>query len=588
MASFNLVQFTKGLYRRSPPWFISGAICAILLAGSQVIYYSQRLNKADSTSTAVKLAASKDATEEVIQPPEIVDRKAVPKNEEAEIVDYEHETPEIFIPTAEEDLSLEHGDPTASENLPGGTTGGTAIGVGEGPGHYGTGKASPFGSRRLGSGIGKGRGGPTQGTEKAIREGLLWLVRHQLPDGNWSAKQLVELCIPESRCTPVETEYTDHHDVGLTGLALLAFLGAGYNFDSRQVLVDTVRERKHKVGEVVKQGLNWLRERQRDDGSFDEHQFMYDQALAALALSEAYGLSQNRTFKEPAQAAINWLLKAQKPNPSGQGLWGWRYRSRQDIERNSGETKTEDFNAELVDADTSVTTWVVMALKSADLSGLVVPHDSYEGARAFIDSVTGQNGLVGYLTADGAGVSLVRQPGRGEEFKYHVATMSSLGMLCRTFIDKNLDDPFLELGAKVLVKDLPTVTADKLSIDYYYWYYGSLALNQYDGPDSPHKGEKYWGPWNKAMTDSLLSLQDDTQKACTRGGWVTLDGWSYDGGPIYTTALNILTLEVYYRYENAFGAVRGGVKATAKPGGKPAGGGQPPPPTPPKDTGDHK
>jgi hypothetical protein len=34
------------------------------------------------------------------------------------------------------------------------------------------------------------------------------------------------------------------------------------------------------------------------------------------------------------------------------------------------------------------------------------------------------------------------------------------------------------------------------------------------------------------------------------------DRWSYDGGPIYTTAINVLTLEVYYRYENAFGGAK--------------------------------
>jgi hypothetical protein len=33
------------------------------------------------------------------------------------------------------------------------------------------------------------------------------------------------------------------------------------------------------------------------------------------------------------------------------------------------------------------------------------------------------------------------------------------------------------------------------------------------------------------------------------------DRWgNYSGcGPLYNTALNVLTLEVYYRYENAFG-----------------------------------
>jgi hypothetical protein len=100
------------------------------------------------------------------------------------------------------------------------------------------------------------------------------------------------------------------------------------------------------------------------------------------------------------------------------------------------------------------------------------------------------------------------------------------------------------------------VSKDKLSIDYYYWYYGSLALNQLDGPDSPKKSGKYWGPWNKAMVDAVLSLQDHTERACSNGGWIQGDRWAYTGGPLYATAINVLTLEVYYRYENAFGGAK--------------------------------
>ena len=55
------------------------------------------------------------------------------------------------------------------------------------------------------------------------------------------------------------------------------------------------------------------------------------------------------------------------------------------------------------------------------------------------------------------------------------------------------------------------------------------------------------------MVDAVLGLQDHKERACTNGGWMVPDRWSYDGGPIYTTALNVLSLEVYYRYENAFG-----------------------------------
>ena len=57
----------------------------------------------------------------------------------------------------------------------------------------------------------------------------------------------------------------------------------------------------------------------------------------------------------------------------------------------------------------------------------------------------------------------------------------------------------------------------------------------------------------------MLALQDkNTERdVCSRGGWLVGDRWSHAGGPIYTTAINTLTLEVYYRYENAFGAIAG-------------------------------
>jgi hypothetical protein len=142
-------------------------------------------------------------------------------------------------------------------------------------------------------------------------------------------------------------------------------------------------------------------------------------------------------------------------------------------------------------------------------------------------------------------------------------------MCTRIFVEHNPDDPFLDLAAKQVVKDLPLISKDKLSIDYYYWYYASLALNQIDGPDAPKKTNKYWPAWNKSMVDSVLALQDHAERACTNGGWMELDRWSFDhGGPLYTTAINVLTLEVYYRYENAFGSVRMAPKKGAKAEGE--------------------
>jgi tetratricopeptide (TPR) repeat protein len=44
------------------------------------------------------------------------------------------------------------------------------------------------------------------------------------------------------------------------------------------------------------------------------------------------------------------------------------------------------------------------------------------------------------------------------------------------------------------------------------------------------------------MQDTLLSLQSKEDKQCSTGGFLKPDRWSYTIGPIYTTAINILTL----------------------------------------------
>ena len=114
-------------------------------------------------------------------------------------------------------------------------------------------------------------------------------------------------------------------------------------------------------------------------------------------------------------------------------------------------------------------------------------------------------------------------------------------------------DPELDKAAKVLVQDPPAASGDRLALDYYYWYYGTLALNQIDGPDSPRRTGRYWPSWNRALTEAVLPLQDRAPRSCTNGGWLEPDRWGFDDGPLYATAINVLTLEVNYRYENAFG-----------------------------------
>ena len=332
--------------------------------------------------------------------------------------------------------------------------------------------------------------------------------------------------------------------------------------------------KKHYFGEVIRKGLMWLKDRQKEDGSFSaERAFMYNEALATMAMTEAYGLSGNKFFKEPAERGVAFLIAAQKLSPSDDGPWGWRYESLAHLNeaKAKGEVDDTTYFVEKSESDISVTGWVVMALKSAVISGFEVPPEVMLGALEYAKNVAADAGLSGYVTRDQAGKKI---EGLGDHFVYHTGTMSALNMLVRTFVAHDLEDPFLELAAQHIVKDLPTISKDKLSIDYYYWYYASMALNQFDGPDSPRNEtsdkQKYWGPWKKEMESALLELQDKSRErdGCARGGWLINDRWSSHGHALYNTAINTLTLEVYYRYENAFGAVKrgtGGPEAVQKP-----------------------
>ena len=93
----------------------------------------------------------------------------------------------------------------------------------------------------------------------------------------------------------------------------------------------------------MQSGWYWLLNQQEENGNFfrrgEENQPLYTQAICSIALCELYALSRDEKLREPAQRATDYLIKAQDE------LGGWRYEVG-------------------YDSDTSVTGWVVMALKS--------------------------------------------------------------------------------------------------------------------------------------------------------------------------------------------------------------------------------
>ena len=552
---------------RNAPWVVIAVVLhMILFVWLGIVYVKHNREKAEEQAASIGMAKSKEPEdkEPVAEVESIVNRNEIPKvknDVEAELVSVD--IVDTAMPSDQpEDLTKEAGTPSDSA-APSAPSGGTAIGVGAGGGHFGTGRPSAF----VGRTAGRGGGGPgerlptgaTVKTEEAVKQGLIWLVRHQQADGSWSADKMKLVCdVKDGKgacCADAKGEPSGTYNEGLTGLSLLAFLGQGFTHESKIFCVDTHRAKKTRFGEVIKKGLEWLKARQaaHPDGRFTDDGQIYNESLATLAMCEAYGMTGHRAWKDSAQRGVDFLVKAQRLNPNGTGLWGWRYEPREWFESDAAKQAYPDEKERRLtshQADVSASAWVVMALKSAEISGLTVPHEAFQGAIDFTKWVTVKDRGVAYTDPLQVGRKL---QGEGDEYAFHPTTLHALGMCIRTFAAKDIEDPVLEWSAKLLAGDLPAVSKDKLSIDYYYWYYGTLALNQFDGPASPKQNGKYWKAWDRALGETLLPMQDET-KTCAKGSWPTPDRWSLVGGPIYRTAINVLTLEVYYRYENAFAA----------------------------------
>jgi hypothetical protein len=180
------------------------------------------------------------------------------------------------------------------------------------------------------------RGG-SELTERAVSEGLSWLARAQSFDGRWDADRH-EAGIERSIDGRDRRGAGSRSDHGVTGLALLAFLGAG----------NTHRAGVH--ADTVSRGITFLIERQAANGSLagDAEFFatLYCHGMATIALAETVAMTGDEALREPLRRAISYTLSMQNRSTGG-----WRYAA--------GDT-----------GDTSQLGWQVMALRSSRLACL--------------------------------------------------------------------------------------------------------------------------------------------------------------------------------------------------------------------------
>lgn len=356
---------------------------------------------------------------------------------------------------------------------------GTGIGTGTNPGSGGSGHG--FGGR--GSGVRKamlGAYGGTKGSERAVAGALNWFARHQNANGSWDSSNHTVNC-KDGTCTGLGSG--GHKGAG-TPMALLPFLAAGQTHKSKGPYKNTIHR-----------GLYYLASQQKTNGDLRMGSNLYTHGLAAICLSEAYGLSGDKQVGAAAQQAINFIVAAQDPAGGG-----WRYAPKEA-------------------GDTSAVGWQVMALKSAMMAGLSVPSTAMEGAAKFLNSVGDGNGRFGYTG-----------PGAGSE------AVCAVGILCSQYLGAKVDSPVVTGGMKLLMANTP----DKHKNNCYYYYYATQVMHNIPGSD--------WDAWNRIMRKQLIESQ--VKSGCASGSWdPTADRWAKEGGGrIMETSLNCLTLEIYYRY----------------------------------------
>jgi hypothetical protein len=355
------------------------------------------------------------------------------------------------------------------------------------------------------------RFGGSKATESAVEAALRWLARHQENDGRWAAKKW---------------EGADEYDGAMTGLATLAFLGAGYT------------SKAGKFRDNVRRAVNWMVADQNDDGSFKSNAkcCMYGHGMITLALSEAYGMAKEPHVGEAAQKASDYIVAAQGPYEA------WNYRHKKGV---AGRN------------DNSVTGWQVMALKSAKVAGLKVDMVAFQGASNWLERAILRQPKYDHIGwCAYAGTINGVKPGAGSP------AMAAAGMIMRQFIGIPRTDPLMKGTADLLTKCKfmePRWPEGKVAggvgygpDNFYYWYYATLALFQMGG--------EHWEKWNKKLLIGILVPNQrkggplDGSANDVDGSWDPVGGGGVGrGGRVMSTALGALSLEVYYRYLPLYG-----------------------------------
>ena len=276
---------------------------------------------------------------------------------------------------------------------------------------------------------------------------------------------------------------------GITALAAAAFLSDGHT------------ERTGRFAGAVRRALEYLLSVQDREGRFGwvegaPLESIFNQAASVLALSENYVLCEDGGRRAPLERGIAALVRMAEKG-----------------------TTSSASDRRFADA------WAALALRTAALTGLAVP---------------GLEGAAGRLEARVARLAGDEEPGGGAE------RLADLPPIC-TATSLALEALFREPAPRPReAGGVPFPDPDRPATLYAFLddpAYREPSFLFFTGTALCGRDASLWEPWNRKVKVILLEEQSPEGEWPARGRWPWIDG-----GDLYTTALDLLTLQVYYRY----------------------------------------
>ena len=346
-------------------------------------------------------------------------------------------------------------------------------------------------------------------TKQAVLATLEWMKRQQNEDGSWPKDP-------------------NKYSISMTAFGMLSFLANGVTPDDKdygytlEAAASWLRNQIDLETGILKKGLN--------DGSHG--QSVYQQAIATYAISEFYGMTKIPTFKPAMDKMIELLVKRQRDD----GAWSYKY-------------SPDMFS------DASVTGWHAQALKAAYSSGCKV--EGLEEATQKVSEMLLQN-VITDLNNKNHGYGYYKcNPKKHGSPREAIGAVSSLclqlygegrSLAVKVAYDKIKDD-FLKTQHYHYINAKHPQASHEVKV--YDWYYQTQVVFQ-------NKEMSFWRVWNAKFLYGQLYKNQIRSKNEESG---KIEGyWRMPGSKeaiekasetswatFYATALNCLSLQVYYR-----------------------------------------